>query len=409
MDLKADGTWTKPVNAGETINSASDEDYAFVENDEILYFSSNRAGVYNLYLSKAEGATWAEASVMPEPYNSAANDYNMLVVEGTPYLISERNVGNGSDIYAFVKRPCQVSVGGIQVIQEFTGTAYAIKGEVSFVDAPITGELKITDATGVSKTFSMPQTSPISFEMDNIDCDEKALERNVTVSFTADECEAQASYQAPAEIKKEFYWVDFMFEFDKAELTEQSKADMERLAVEMRKFPDAKYEIAGYADARGSDAYNDRLSERRAKAVKEATGAAICIHPKDACGLSSAGFSLADAIRAKQGALTPDYTFTADSQIKLGDTVLQVMETPGHTVGSVCFIGDGCIFTGDTLFRLGAGRTDLATGNYSQLLGSLKRLYQLSGDYKIYPGHGKASTLDVERTMNPFMIEANKA
>jgi glyoxylase-like metal-dependent hydrolase (beta-lactamase superfamily II) len=146
-----------------------------------------------------------------------------------------------------------------------------------------------------------------------------------------------------------------------------------------------------------------------AKAVKEATGAAICIHPKDACGLSSAGFSLADAIRVKQGALTPDYTFTADSQIKLGDTVLQVMETPGHTVGSVCFIGDGCIFTGDTLFRLGAGRTDLPTGNYSQLLGSLKRLYQLSGDYKIYPGHGKASTLDVERTMNPFMNEANKA
>lgn len=270
IDLKEDGTWTKPVNAGETINSASDEDYAFVENDEILYFSSNRAGVYNLYLSNAEGATWAEASIMPEPYNSAANDYNMLVVEGTPYLISERNVGNGSDIYAFVKRPCQVSVGGIQVIQEFTGTAYAIKGEVSFVDAPITGELKITDATGVSKTFAMPQTSPISFEMDNIDCDEKALERTVTVSFTADECEAQASYQAPAEIKKEFYWVDFMFEFDKAELTEQSKADMERLAVEMRKFPDAKYEIAGYADARGSDAYNDRLSERRAKAVKEA-------------------------------------------------------------------------------------------------------------------------------------------
>jgi outer membrane protein OmpA-like peptidoglycan-associated protein len=106
--------------------------------------------------------------------------------------------------------------------------------------------------------------------MDNIDCDEKALERTVTVSFTADECEAQASYQAPAEIKKEFYWVDFMFEFDKAELTEQSKADMERLAVEMRKFPDAKFEIAGYADARGSDAYNDALSERRAKSVKAA-------------------------------------------------------------------------------------------------------------------------------------------
>ena len=82
--------------------------------------------------------------------------------------------------------------------------------------------------------------------------------------------ESSAFIVAPAEIKRDFYWVDFMFEFDKAELTEQSKADMERLAVEMRKFPDAKFEIAGYADARGSDAYNDRLSERRAKAVKAA-------------------------------------------------------------------------------------------------------------------------------------------
>jgi glyoxylase-like metal-dependent hydrolase (beta-lactamase superfamily II) len=72
-------------------------------------------------------------------------------------------------------------------------------------------------------------------------------------------------------------------------------------------------------------------------------------------------------------------------------------------------MGENCIFTGDTLFRLGAGRTDLPTGNYQHLLGSLKRLSHLSGDYKIYPGHGKASTLDVERTMNPFMIEAEKA
>ena len=55
IDLKADGTWTKPVNAGDAINTPSDEDYAFVENDEILYFSSNRAGVYNLYQSNALG------------------------------------------------------------------------------------------------------------------------------------------------------------------------------------------------------------------------------------------------------------------------------------------------------------------------------------------------------------------
>ena len=145
-----------------------------------------------------------------------------------------------------------------------------------------------------------------------------------------------------------------------------------------------------------------------AKAVKELTGAKICIHPKDACGLSSAGFSLATAIGATQEALPPDYTFTSDSKIKLGETTIFVLETPGHTVGSVCFLCKDSLFTGDTLFRLGAGRTDLPTGNYERLLESLKKLSLLVGDYRVFPGHGKASTLDVERTLNPFMIEAAK-
>ncbi len=188
MDLKSDDTWTKPVNAGKTINTSSDEDFAFIENDEILYFSSNKSGVRDLYMAKANGNAWNKAEKMPEPYNSAVNDYSIVVTNGVPYLISERNVGNGADIFAFVLRP----------------------------EEPIQEEEK------------------------------------------------------PEEIEKEFYWVDFFFEFDKAELTERSKSDMERLAVEMRNFTDAKFEISGYTDARGSNAYNDRLSERRAKAVKEA-------------------------------------------------------------------------------------------------------------------------------------------
>ncbi|MBR6548149.1 MAG: MBL fold metallo-hydrolase [Clostridia bacterium] len=143
-----------------------------------------------------------------------------------------------------------------------------------------------------------------------------------------------------------------------------------------------------------------------AKSVKERTGAKICIHPKDACGLSHAGFSLAQSIGVSQSALTPDYTFNETSKVRLGESTLFVIETPGHTVGSVCFLCNDCLLTGDTLFRLGVGRTDLPTGNYSQLKQSLNRLYEMPGDYKVYPGHGNTSTLDVERTMNPFMIEA---
>jgi outer membrane protein OmpA-like peptidoglycan-associated protein len=270
IDLKDDDTWTKPVNAGKTINTVSDEDYAFIENDEILYFSSNKEGIRHLYMAEASGNAWNEAQKMPEPYNSAVNDYSIVVTNGTPYLVTDRNTGNGSDIYAFVARPCEIKLSAIEVIPEFTGTAYAIVGSVQFKDAPAKGELLIADNKGMTQKYSLPLESPFKFQIDNIDCDQDTITKVITASFTEGKCKSESSYVAPAEIKKEFYWVDFMFEFDKAELTEQSKADMERLVVEMRKFPDAKFEIAGYADARGSDAYNDALSERRAKSVKAA-------------------------------------------------------------------------------------------------------------------------------------------
>ncbi len=146
-----------------------------------------------------------------------------------------------------------------------------------------------------------------------------------------------------------------------------------------------------------------------AKELKEKTGAKICIHPKDACGLSSAGFSMANVIGVTQSALPPDFTFVEGDRIKFGDTSIIVMDTPGHTIGSVCFLWGSNLFTGDTLFRLGQGRTDFPTGNEEQMKRSLKLLANLPGDYKVLPGHGKPSTLDVERTCNPFVLEALKS
>lgn len=89
--------------------------------------------------------------------------------------------------------------------------------------------------------------------------------------------------------------------------------------------------------------------------------------------------------------------------ITLGDSNLQVMKTPGHTKGSVCLIGEGVIFSGDTLFRCSMGRTDFPTGNGKQLLESLKKLSALKGDYKIYPGHNDSTTLSFEQKNNPYM------
>ena len=89
--------------------------------------------------------------------------------------------------------------------------------------------------------------------------------------------------------------------------------------------------------------------------------------------------------------------------LMLGSLTIAVMETPGHSSGSVCLVVDDVIFAGDTLFCMSCGRTDFPDGSYADMLRSLKRLGQLPGDYKVYPGHERATTLDFERSHNPYM------
>lgn len=270
IDQKSEGLWSAPVNVGDSVNTAADEDFAFVENDEILYFSSNQNAITHLYMANAANGAWQKATLMKEPYNSAVNDYSILVVDGTPYLVSDRNAGNGSDIFAFVKKPCQIALNDVEVVQEFTGGGYSITGKITFDNAPTTGVLSVKDDSGVAETFELPLESPFSFELDDLDCEEDTLTRAVMVWFSDANCESKASYVAPAEIKRDFYWVYFLFDFDKATLLPQSEADMNRLVKEMQKFPDAKFEVSGYTDERGSNEYNDKLSKRRAETVKAA-------------------------------------------------------------------------------------------------------------------------------------------
>ena len=90
-------------------------------------------------------------------------------------------------------------------------------------------------------------------------------------------------------------------------------------------------------------------------------------------------------------------------KISAGGAVFTVMETPGHTWGSVCYLCENAIFSGDTLFAGSCGRTDLPGGDYGTIVLSLERLAELQGDYTVYPGHGSATTLAQERMYNPYM------
>lgn len=87
--------------------------------------------------------------------------------------------------------------------------------------------------------------------------------------------------------------------------------------------------------------------------------------------------------------------------LEIGTVRLEILHTPGHTPGSMCVKADGCLFTGDTLFRLGVGRTDLGAGDQTCLMDSLKKLMNLCDSLKVYPGHGSATDIGYERNNNP--------
>lgn len=89
--------------------------------------------------------------------------------------------------------------------------------------------------------------------------------------------------------------------------------------------------------------------------------------------------------------------------ITIGESNLRVLHTPGHTQGSICLVGEGVIFSGDTLFRCSMGRTDFPTGNSGDMARSLKRLASLDGDYTVYPGHNDSTTFAYEKHNNPYV------
>ena len=89
-------------------------------------------------------------------------------------------------------------------------------------------------------------------------------------------------------------------------------------------------------------------------------------------------------------------------EITAGGLTFTVRHTPGHSSGSVCFFCGDALFSGDTLFAGGCGRTDLG-GDWNTIVQSLQMLRDLPGDYRVFPGHGSATTLERERKNNPYM------
>lgn len=140
-------------------------------------------------------------------------------------------------------------------------------------------------------------------------------------------------------------------------------------------------------------------------AIVEATGATLAIHPADLPTLKASGGSAWFGMPANISPL-PDLELADGDELEIGQLRFQVLHTPGHTPGHVCFYerDEGVLFDGDVLFYRGIGRTDLPGGSWQQLLDSIQRvLFALPDETVVHSGHGLATTIGEEKRLNPWL------
>ena len=128
------------------------------------------------------------------------------------------------------------------------------------------------------------------------------------------------------------------------------------------------------------------------RVIAQATACPVWMHEKDL------------TLRTAMTVAAPYYTdfYAEGDEVAVGSLRFLVMETPGHTPGSVCLLCENTLFTGDTLFAGSCGRTDLG-GNAQDMRRSLARLAAIRENYTVCPGHGAGSTLEAERAGNPYL------
>jgi glyoxylase-like metal-dependent hydrolase (beta-lactamase superfamily II) len=140
--------------------------------------------------------------------------------------------------------------------------------------------------------------------------------------------------------------------------------------------------------------------------IKDATGAEFALHEKEYenwINKEERGFvGLMPGLHGQP--VTPDRFLKENDVIEIDDLHFTVLDTPGHSPGGICLEGHGIVFSGDTLFNFGIGRTDFPGCSHTQLIDSINsKLMTLPDNTAVYPGHGPETTVGAERRINPFL------
>ncbi len=140
-----------------------------------------------------------------------------------------------------------------------------------------------------------------------------------------------------------------------------------------------------------------------AELAKECENALIMLHKNDldkVCSYRNMGF--ASGVKVEK--FTPDILLSGKEKLSIAGLDVEVMHTPGHSKGSVCYIVEDKIFVGDTVFFSSYGRTDFYDGSFAEIKNSIiNKLFRRKGNYTLLPGHGEPTTLAYERVNNEIL------
>ena len=138
--------------------------------------------------------------------------------------------------------------------------------------------------------------------------------------------------------------------------------------------------------------------------IKERFDIPLLLHKADMFLLQNALLSEIAPLLGARKSPDPDGFLDDGQDIQFGQESLKVLTTPGHSPGSVSLLGPNLLFSGDTLFCGGVGRTDLPGGSWEELARSIhERIFTLPGTVRVYPGHGPSTSVESEKNTNPYL------
>ena len=271
VDVNEDGSYGKPENLGESINTEGREMFPFVSKDSTLYFSSDgylNLGLLDIFKSNVLKGYDAEPENIGAPYNSGYDDFAYFLNSDAEsgYFSSNRPGGKGGDdIYSFNSAICK---------QEITGIAR--DSETNIILTGVT--VRLIDETGkVLEEVITQSNGEYTFE---VDCEKTYTivgnkpdykeDQKTTTTNNIPETVTQVDLDlTPLIVDNQIVINPIFFDFDKSNIRTDAEYELENIVDVLRKHPTMVIKIESHTDSRGKDNYNLKLSDRRAKSTKD--------------------------------------------------------------------------------------------------------------------------------------------